>query len=632
MDKLLIRLGGLIWELDAPPRGKIVVGNREGMDLLIGESSPDGREFFSLQRQDETWGFQLIVPDDEAVLMGSNRIKEGIFYLPLRLELSEYGLSLEFLRKEVPTPLEADKGLPALPVLSEREYAAGLKLHPTPKEDIKKPPFGKSAISSEPELPPLPESQKAAMERASPSKSAKLWWVYPALAIILILAAAIAFLLLRKVGDNDGPKESAAVVDQQSKGPDDPHPPPSANESRPKETILEELLSEARRLEEVGRPAEALEKYKAAFREGSAEGANAAGVLIMQGEGIAAEAFEFFEEAARKNHARANYNAGLCLKDGLGVSADEGRAFDYFQRAAELGNPEGMNALAMAFLQGDGVARDPAKALEWFERAADNGVPSAMDNLGTMYARAQGVPKNINKAREWYRKAIDAGDATARENLEILENLEQDNIEPNQTSGQAQQNSEENRPSSDGTTEEGESNQVMSLNAALEKANNGDNLAQAILSFYYGLGYKVEKNIEISADYAMKSASQGHPLGIYRLGSMRQVGEGMEKNEAQGRALKAKAFDGLNSMSGDPYAMTALGVMLFRGEGVAKNRSEAARLYRLAADMGYAPAQFNFSACLMSGQGVQKNEPAALSYWRAAYEQAYPPAMSGPPK
>ena len=85
-------------------------------------------------------------------------------------------------------------------------------------------------------------------------------------------------------------------------------------------------------------------------------------------------------------------------------------------------------------------------------------------------------------------------------------------------------------------------------------------------------------------------------------------------------------------MVGDPYAITALGVMCFRGEaGVNKNPAEAAALYKKAADMGYAPAQYCYSACLYNGQGVQRNPQLAEQYWRLACVQQYPPALKGKP-
>ena len=172
---------------------------------------------------------------------------------------------------------------------------------------------------------------------------------------------------------------------------------------------------------------------------------------------------------------------------------------------------------------------------------------------------------------------------------------------------------------------------VLEFDEALERANDGDAYAQAVVSIYYGLGYKTPKNPATAADYASRSAAQGNPLGLYRMGSIVQSGDGVQQIPESGKAMKIQSLSGLDQMSGDPYAMTALGIMLFRGEGVAKDRSAAARLYQAAAETGYAPALYNYAACLMAGHGVQQDMPLALQYWRAAYEQNYPPAMDGPP-
>ena len=168
-----------------------------------------------------------------------------------------------------------------------------------------------------------------------------------------------------------------------------------------------------------------------------------------------------------------------------------------------------------------------------------------------------------------------------------------------------------------------DSSKVLGLDDVINRADSGDAYAQAVASIYYGLGYKAPKDTAKSVAYVMKSAQQGNPLGIYRLGAMRQKGEGMQKDEAQGIALKAKAFSGLNQMTDDPYAMTALGIMEFRGEGVPKNKVEAARLYKKAADMGYAPAQYNY-ACLLVEPGAGGDPAEAAMYKQKAAEQGYP--------
>ena len=174
---------------------------------------------------------------------------------------------------------------------------------------------------------------------------------------------------------------------------------------------------------------------------------------------------------------------------------------------------------------------------------------------------------------------------------------------------------------------------MLSFSEARQRADNGEAYAEAVLSIYYAVGYKTGKNISLAADYALRSAKQQHPLGVYRLAAMVENGDGFERDPHRAKQLKASTVEGLNSMVGDPYAITALGVMLFRGEGnLQKDQKEAARLYKLAADMGYAPAQYNYAACLISGQGVPKNRALGMRYWEKACEQEYSVALQGIPE
>ena len=177
------------------------------------------------------------------------------------------------------------------------------------------------------------------------------------------------------------------------------------------------------------------------------------------------------------------------------------------------------------------------------------------------------------------------------------------------------------------------STEVLSFNAAKQLADEGDARAQAIISIYYAIGYKTDKDPAKAAEYALLSAKQRNPLGIYRVAAMMENGDGFEKNPDEAKRLKELAFEGLNSMSGDPYAMTALGVMVFRGEGgLRQDREMAVKLYKKAADLGYAPAQYNYSAALALGQGTGVSMQESNRYWQMAYDQNYPLALKGPPE
>jgi hypothetical protein len=171
-------------------------------------------------------------------------------------------------------------------------------------------------------------------------------------------------------------------------------------------------------------------------------------------------------------------------------------------------------------------------------------------------------------------------------------------------------------------------NRILSFEQAKILADKGDAYGEAVVAFHYSIGWQTDKNLELAAKYAMSSARKNHPLGIFRLGTLRRAGEGVEKNEEQGLALQKNSFNGLNKMSGNPYAITSLGVMLFQGKVVRENKKEAARLYKIAADMGFAPAQFNFAMCAEAGHGTPQSELTSIEYLTKAIENDYTLALS----
>ena len=171
-------------------------------------------------------------------------------------------------------------------------------------------------------------------------------------------------------------------------------------------------------------------------------------------------------------------------------------------------------------------------------------------------------------------------------------------------------------------------NRILSFEQAKILADKGDAYGEAVVAFHYSIGWQTDKNLELAAKYAMSSALKNHSLGIFRHGALRRAGEGVEKNEDQGLTLQKNSFNGLNKMSGNPYAITALGVLLFQGKVVPENKKEAARLYKIAADMGFAPAQFNFAMCAEAGHGTPQSELTSIEYLTKAIENDYALALS----
>jgi len=160
----------------------------------------------------------------------------------------------------------------------------------------------------------------------------------------------------------------------------------------------------------------------------------------------------------------------------------------------------------------------------------------------------------------------------------------------------------------------GGSSSVLEFSDALAKADAGDAYAQGVVSIYYTMGYKAPKDTSKGLTYAMKSAAQKNPLGIYQVGALRELGSGMKKDKAQAHKLMSAAFDGLNTLSGDPYALYDLAYMAIAGIGVNQNPKEAARLFKASADLGYAPSQRMYAKFLEAGVGVPKDMEAARQY------------------
>lgn len=396
------------------------------------------------------------------------------------------------------------------------------------------------------------------------------------------------------------------------------------------------------------------------------------GLCYQDGVGTASDpskAVGLFQKASDLGIPEAMTALAAAYETGAGTTSDAGKAIQWYQKAADAGDLDAIVAIGRAYAEGNGVTRDETKAATLFEQAASKDRADAINNLGVLYAKGRGVSKDAAKAKSLYARAAELGNADALDNLKTLEQEQKSapstveseatrdvirpasQFEEKQSTDRADKNnrvksgdpqsrdsdiakpaSTDNAAAPGNSSEQSNDRRILSYGKTVEKANAGDAYAQAVLSIYYGVGYKTQKDVEKSASLAMASAKQGHPLGIYRLGVMRQTGDGMEQNEEQGIKLKMNSIEGLNKMQGDPYALSALGVMLYRGEVIGENKPEAARLYGLAADQGYAPAQYSYAVCLDRGIGVPKDPDLARTYLDKAAAQFYPPALEGMPK
>ena len=171
--------------------------------------------------------------------------------------------------------------------------------------------------------------------------------------------------------------------------------------------------------------------------------------------------------------------------------------------------------------------------------------------------------------------------------------------------------------------------QVLPFQEAKERADKGDAFAQAVVAMHYQLGWDTGKDVKQAARYAHTSAKANNALGLFRVGAMLRNGEGFAKDEKKGLEMQRLSYKALKDAK-DPYSITSTAIMIFQGKAAGQNVDENERrrvavgLYKKAADMGYAPAQFNYAMALNDGHGVQKTPILFDKYINAAIESRYP--------
>jgi TPR repeat protein len=258
-------------------------------------------------------------------------------------------------------------------------------------------------------------------------------------------------------------------------------------------------------------------------------------------------------------------------------------------------------------------ARDDwAKALRECRSVADQGAPAAQYNVGLMYTWGKGGPKNEAEAAKWFRRAAEQGHADARFAV-----------------GVAYQ-------SGSGVRED----QVEAVKWYRLAAEQGQQKAQYNLGVIYQHGKAVAKDYAEAAKWYQRAAEQGQARAQSSLGTMYLDGKGVPQDDAEAIRWFYRAAE-----QGDPEGQYQLGFMFMQGRAVPRSsgmptlwpadvprrwpyppevEAGAVRLYRLAAEQGFAPAQRALGASYWSGSvalGGSKDYTQAAKWYGRAAEQ-----------
>lgn len=156
-------------------------------------------------------------------------------------------------------------------------------------------------------------------------------------------------------------------------------------------------------------------------------------------------------------------------------------------------------------------------------------------------------------------------------------------------------------------------NNGASIEQLLEKANQGDPVAQFKIARIYYRGTGVPKNAVEAANWLRKSAEQGNPEAQNSLGFQLQEGEGVPQNYTEAVKWYQKAADQNFSVS-----VSNLGNMYKSGLGVEKNLKRSFELYHRAAELGGTRGMNNLGYAYWKGEGTKMDLVQAYAWFDLA--------------
>ena len=153
------------------------------------------------------------------------------------------------------------------------------------------------------------------------------------------------------------------------------------------------------------------------------------------------------------------------------------------------------------------------------------------------------------------------------------------------------------------------------MRALFARADAGDAEAQNLIGVCYFYGKRVEKNIKEAVIWFSRSAALGNPKGQTNLALCYLDGSGGKRNEIEARRLLRLAAN-----QGYANAQYELGSLLESYETKTTDK-EAAAWLRRAAEQNHPSAQYRLGVCYTTGKGVIKNEETAFGWFRKAADQ-----------
>lgn len=293
------------------------------------------------------------------------------------------------------------------------------------------------------------------------------------------------------------------------------------------------------------------------------------------------QAVHWFGLAAEKGDNEAQLQLGGCYHYGLGVTPNYTTAATWYRRSAAQTNYVAMKSLGWLLMNGLGVATNTEEAVHWLTRAATEGNNRrAMVNLGAISVLSWQKSAETNfiiEAFDWMKKGAELGDALAAQQLALF------------------------YLNGFGVATNLPSYRYWRFKAAMLGATE----SQYAMGVAYRLGDGLPKDEENSLVWLRRAAAKNHPLALYDL-AVYSFGQ-----RTNGEALRLSvAYFLAAAQAGHREAQVQCAMNCFRGDLEGANCEAGKRWLNLAAEAGWARAEFILFNLLFNGRAPSPDCPA----------------------
>ncbi|MBP5265256.1 MAG: SEL1-like repeat protein [Lachnospiraceae bacterium] len=299
----------------------------------------------------------------------------------------------------------------------------------------------------------------------------------------------------------------------------------------------------------------------------------------------------------------AAYYLGLHYDYGTeDVPQNFSKAFDWYMKAIEYGEMRGNIGIGYLYLNGCGVEADLDAAADFFTAAVDADLPEGYVGLARI-------------AMLQYEEEVGSYNLTAWDDMENALYLETNPIIlPEEEDEKDKEKDEE------ATAPTQPEAPTVSVKDTPEYAALQEKIASAGETY----GSDIYDNLKIAYD-------AGNLDAMFYMGYIQERGIGVERDlDAAVKKYQAVAKNTSDKIW-DQYAInsahTRLGILYMGGKWFAPDEAMALEQFQIAADNGYAMAQYYMGILYQMGLGVDRDYETALNWFELATSQDYAPAI-----